>query len=79
MSLREKRLYLNFFWSVFSLNAEKCTQEKLRIRTLFTQYVLLKLENLFRLPLHLLQRLHMTGFDKTPTQGSFLLLLSFTI
>ena len=35
LTLREKCPYLEFFWSVFSPNAEKYRPEKLRIQSLF--------------------------------------------
>ena len=33
-TLREKCPYLEFFWSVFSLNTGKCIPKKIRIRTI---------------------------------------------
>ena len=36
--VRENCLYLEFFWSVFSPNADKYEPEKLRTSTLFTQW-----------------------------------------
>ena len=38
VTVPEKCLYLEFFWSVFSPNAGKYRPGKLRIRTLFTQF-----------------------------------------
>ena len=42
----ERCLYSEFFWSVFSLNAERYEPEKLRIRTLhavnFTSFIMSK-------------------------------------
>ena len=43
MLLREKCSYSKFFWSVFSPNVGKYQPGKLRIRTLFTQCVLVTL------------------------------------
>ena len=40
ISLRENCPYSEFFWSVFSPNAENLGPEKLQTRTLFTQYIL---------------------------------------
>ena len=41
--LREKCPYLEFYWSVFSLNVGKYGPEKLRIRTLFMQWQVVNL------------------------------------
>ena len=43
-SLRQKCLYLELFWSVFSPNAGKYGPEQLRTRTLFTQWTRLTLQ-----------------------------------
>ena len=39
LSLREKCLYSEILWSVFSPNAGKDGPEKFRIETIFTQYM----------------------------------------